>query len=392
MLRERRRNCHGLHDRRAPDDPGDGARLCHEGGAADRQQARSGKGRHPARVDPEARRHGLFRHRHPRAVWRAGARRLRILPDHRGAGARLDERRQHHRPRQRLERRPRHDRRPARRLPAARRPRRVPRRGGDVGTRRRLRSRQHLLPRAQGRRFLGDQRQQILVHVRRRCRLHHAGRAHLRFARSQAQACRPLLLPDREAARNPAAGRQGIADPQDRLFRLEDVGTGLRQLPPARGGADRRGRPRLLLHLRRARAGARPHRGTGDRPGARRAGGCDGVRAGAAAVRPGDRRIPEHPLPARPHGDRDRGVAAADVLRVRRDRRQAALRQGGGDGEVPRLGDGRALQIFGGAGYTTLHAVERYWRDARLTKIFEGTSEIQQRIISDHLLGKPKAA
>jgi acyl-CoA dehydrogenase len=46
------------------------------------------------------------------------------------------------------------------------------------------------------------------------------------------------------------------------------------------------------------------------------------------------------------------------------------------------------LQIHGGAGYTTLHAVERYWRDARLTKIFEGTSEIQQRIISDRLLGK----
>ncbi len=49
-----------------------------------------------------------------------------------------------------------------------------------------------------------------------------------------------------------------------------------------------------------------------------------------------------------------------------------------------------ALQIFGGAGYTKLHAVERYWRDARLTKIFEGTSEIQQRIISDRLLGKPR--
>jgi alkylation response protein AidB-like acyl-CoA dehydrogenase len=47
-----------------------------------------------------------------------------------------------------------------------------------------------------------------------------------------------------------------------------------------------------------------------------------------------------------------------------------------------------ALQILGGAGYTTLHAVERYWRDARLTKIFEGSSEIQQRIISDNLLGK----
>lgn len=48
-----------------------------------------------------------------------------------------------------------------------------------------------------------------------------------------------------------------------------------------------------------------------------------------------------------------------------------------------------ALQIFGGAGYTTLHSVERYWRDARLTKIFEGSSEIMQRIISDSLLGKP---
>jgi len=47
-----------------------------------------------------------------------------------------------------------------------------------------------------------------------------------------------------------------------------------------------------------------------------------------------------------------------------------------------------ALQILGGAGYTTLFPVERYWREARLTKIFEGTSEIQLRIISDHILGK----
>jgi len=48
-----------------------------------------------------------------------------------------------------------------------------------------------------------------------------------------------------------------------------------------------------------------------------------------------------------------------------------------------------ALQILGGAGYTKLYAVERHWRDARLTKIFEGTSEIQLRIISDRLMGKP---
>lgn len=47
-----------------------------------------------------------------------------------------------------------------------------------------------------------------------------------------------------------------------------------------------------------------------------------------------------------------------------------------------------AIQIHGGYGYTTDFPVERYWRDARLTKIFEGTSEIQQRIISDHILGR----
>ncbi|TCP45048.1 butyryl-CoA dehydrogenase [Tamaricihabitans halophyticus] len=46
------------------------------------------------------------------------------------------------------------------------------------------------------------------------------------------------------------------------------------------------------------------------------------------------------------------------------------------------------LQIHGGAGYTTDFALERHWRDARLTKIFEGTSEIQMRIISDQILGR----
>ncbi len=48
-----------------------------------------------------------------------------------------------------------------------------------------------------------------------------------------------------------------------------------------------------------------------------------------------------------------------------------------------------ALQVLAGAGYTTDYPVERYWRDARLTKIFEGTSEIMLKIVSDALLGKP---
>ena len=89
--------------------------------------------------------------------------------------------------------RPRHDRRTTRRFPAARRARRIPGRRGHVGTQCRLGPRRHLLPRPARRRRLGDQRQQVLVHLRRRRRLHHAGRAHLRSARSQAQACRPVV-------------------------------------------------------------------------------------------------------------------------------------------------------------------------------------------------------
>ncbi|HET6794633.1 MAG TPA: acyl-CoA dehydrogenase family protein [Acidimicrobiales bacterium] len=51
-------------------------------------------------------------------------------------------------------------------------------------------------------------------------------------------------------------------------------------------------------------------------------------------------------------------------------------------------GDG--IQLHGGNGYTTEHQVERHWRDARLTTIFEGTSQIQQRIISDRLLPRSR--
>ncbi|EMA52049.1 acyl-CoA dehydrogenase family protein [Halococcus thailandensis] len=45
-----------------------------------------------------------------------------------------------------------------------------------------------------------------------------------------------------------------------------------------------------------------------------------------------------------------------------------------------------AIQVFGGAGYVTDHPAERYYRDARITKIYEGTSEIQKNIIADRLV------
>jgi alkylation response protein AidB-like acyl-CoA dehydrogenase len=47
-----------------------------------------------------------------------------------------------------------------------------------------------------------------------------------------------------------------------------------------------------------------------------------------------------------------------------------------------------AVQIHGGAGYTTDFPVERYFRDAKATEIYEGTSEIQRIVISRALLKK----
>ena len=52
----------------------------------------------------------------------------------------------------------------------------------------------------------------------------------------------------------------------------------------------------------------------------------------------------------------------------------------------------QAMQLHGGNGYTTERQVERHWRDARLTTIFEGTSEIQRRIISNKLLPRSPLA
>ncbi len=47
-----------------------------------------------------------------------------------------------------------------------------------------------------------------------------------------------------------------------------------------------------------------------------------------------------------------------------------------------------ALQIHGGYGYIREYNVERYFRDARITEIYEGTSEIQKMVIADWVLNK----
>jgi len=46
----------------------------------------------------------------------------------------------------------------------------------------------------------------------------------------------------------------------------------------------------------------------------------------------------------------------------------------------------KSMQIHGGAGYFAPHNIERYYRDAKVTEIYEGTSQIQQMIIARNLL------
>ena len=55
---------------------------------------------------------------------------------------------------------------------------------------------------------------------------------------------------------------------------------------------------------------------------------------------------------------------------------------------VARRQTGEAIQILGGYGYTKEFPAERYYRDAKVTEIYEGTSEIQKLVIARALLGE----
>ena len=48
----------------------------------------------------------------------------------------------------------------------------------------------------------------------------------------------------------------------------------------------------------------------------------------------------------------------------------------------------KAVQLFGGYGYTRDYPVERMMRDAKITEIYEGTSEVQKMVIAASVLGK----
>jgi alkylation response protein AidB-like acyl-CoA dehydrogenase len=56
--------------------------------------------------------------------------------------------------------------------------------------------------------------------------------------------------------------------------------------------------------------------------------------------------------------------------------------------EMARRQTAEAIQILGGYGYTKEFPVERYYRDAKITEIYEGTSEIQRLVIARDILGR----
>jgi alkylation response protein AidB-like acyl-CoA dehydrogenase len=89
-------------------------------------------------------------------------------------------------------------------------------------------------------------------------------------------------------------------------------------------------------------------------------------------------------------------IAAARALVWRAARlKQAGLPHGVEGAEaklfasaVARRQTGEAIQVLGGYGYTKEFPAERYYRDAKVTEIYEGTSEIQRLVIARALLGE----
>jgi alkylation response protein AidB-like acyl-CoA dehydrogenase len=60
--------------------------------------------------------------------------------------------------------------------------------------------------------------------------------------------------------------------------------------------------------------------------------------------------------------------------------------------EMARRQTAEAIQVLGGYGYTKEFPVERYYRDAKITEIYEGTSEIQRLVIARELLSRHAAS
>ena len=117
-----------------------------------------------------------------------------------------------------------------------------------------------------------------------------------------------------------------------------------------------------------------------------------GIRTAAPTVRSCDRQLSSHSVDARGHGDGDRCSATADLSRSLASssrEEHSPKKRPWPNCSRPRPAIGpptRRLQILGGYGYTKEFAVERFFRDARITTLYEGTSEIQRLVIARQLI------
>ena len=124
--------------------------------------------------------------------------------------------------------------------------------------------------------------------------------------------------------------------------------------------------------------------------------GFDVARAYALERRQFDRRIADFQAIQWKLADMATQIDAARLLVYRaawRKERGLSHREEGAKAklfasEMARRQTAEAIQILGGYGYTKEFPVERYYRDAKITEIYEGTSEIQRLVIARSILGR----
>ena len=138
-------------------------------------------------------------------------------------------------------------------------------------------------------------------------------------------------------------------------------------------------------------------RGARRRAGAGRAGPCHRVRDQPRGVRPAGQRLPgvrwmladmaiqteaARHLSHRAASLVDSGAPAAALAPV------AAMAKCFASDTAMKVATD-AVQLFGAAGISSEYPINRYFRDAKVLQIIEGTNQIQRNIISNSLLGRP---
>ena len=101
--------------------------------------------------------------------------------------------------------------------------------------------------------------------------------------------------------------------------------------------------------------------------------------------------VPEHPVPAGRHAHPACEAAQLLVYRGRYGRSRTSERlhpwtlpwPSCSPPRPPTTSPAAAVQLFGGYGYTREYPVERMMRDAKITEIYEGTSEVQRMVIAN---------